>query len=76
MVKSSKPEEKWYLVPEVEVRVHESWINLVVYCRDQMPFGDIKIKIVDGRPTTLLEQRPSIRFDKVQSVPAVAPEGF
>ena len=69
MPKPSKSEEKWYLVPEIEVRVHESWINLVQYCRDQLPYGDIKLRIVNGQPTELLEQKAKIRFDKQPSIP-------
>ena len=64
-----KPEEKFYVVPELEIRVHESWINLVSWCQNQMPFGDIKIRIVNGQPTELLEQRAKIRFDKNVSIP-------
>ena len=69
MPKTPKNEDKWYLVPEIEVRVHESWINLVQYCRDQIPFGDIKIRIVNGQPTDLLESKPRVRFDKQPSIP-------
>jgi len=69
-------DDRWYLVPELEVRVHESWINLVQYCRDQMPFGDIKIRIVNGQPTQLLEQKPSIRFDKQGTIPPEASVTF
>ena len=69
MPKPSKKDENWYLIPELEVRVHESWINLVQYCRDQIPFGDIKIRIVNGQPTELLEQKAKIRFDKQSSIP-------
>lgn len=59
-----KTEEKWYLVPEIEVRVHESWINLVQYCQENIPFGDLTIKVANGQPTKRLKEVPSIRFDK------------
>ena len=59
-----KTEEKWYVVPEIEVRVHESWVNLVVYCRDSLPFGDLRVKISNAIPTKRLDEVPSIRFDK------------
>ena len=65
----SKTEEKWYVVPELEIRVHESWINLVHWCQEQMPYGDIKIRIVNGQPTELLEQKARVRFDKQVTVP-------
>ena len=59
-----KIEEKWYLVPDIEIRIPESWINVVRYCQEELPFGDIKIRIVNGAPTELVESRPRIRFDR------------
>ena len=64
-----KTEEKWYLVPEIEVRIPESWINVVRYCQEQLPFGDIKIRIVNGAPTELLESRARVRFDRSTITP-------
>ena len=64
-----KTEEKWYLVPDIEIRIPESWINVVRYCQEQIPFGDIKIRIVNGAPTELLESKPKIRFDQELSIP-------
>ena len=64
-----KTEEKWYLVPDIEIRIPESWINVVRYCQEQIPFGDIKIRIVNGAPTELLESKPKIRFDQELTLP-------
>ena len=71
-----KTEEKWYLVPDIEIRIHESWINLVRYCQEQIPFGDIKIRIVNGQPTQLLEQKPTVRFDKRPTIPSEMSNSF
>ena len=62
-------DERYYMVPELEIRVHESWINLVRWCQEQMPFGDIKVRIVNGQPTELLEKIPRVRFDKQTTIP-------
>lgn len=67
---AKEKEEKWYVVPELEVRVHESWINLVNWCQTQMPYGDIEIRIVNGQPTERLSYHPKVRFDKKGSIPA------
>ena len=67
----SKTEEKWYLVPDLEIRIPESWINLIVYCQDKFPYGDLTIRIVDAQPADLLDQRPKIRFDKPATIPKV-----
>ena len=68
-----KTEEKWYVVPELEVRVHESWINLVNWCQTQAPYADIELRIVNGQPTELLSCKPKVRFDKQTSVPQGLP---
>lgn len=61
---SSKREEIWYVVPEIEVRVHESWVNLIQYCQESLPYGDLRIEIANAQPTRKLKETPSIRFDK------------
>jgi hypothetical protein len=63
MAKGS-PEEKFYIVPELNIRVSESWVNLVFWCQNEMPNGEIKVKIVNGQPTELLEKKERVRFDK------------
>jgi len=57
-------EEKWYIVPELEIRVHEAWINLVQYCQDNLQYGDLKIEISNALPGKRLDEIPKIRFDK------------
>ena len=63
-------EEIWYIVPEIEVRVHESWIKLMQYCQENLPYGEIKIQVSNAQPTRKLKETPNIRFDK-QVVPRV-----
>lgn len=57
-------EEQWYIVPELEVRVHQSWVELIKYCKDTLPYGDIRLQISNALPTKRLKETPSIRFDK------------
>ena len=47
-----------------EIKVSESWLRLIRWCLLECPHGEIKVKIVNGEPTTLLESRRNIRFDK------------
>jgi len=47
-----------------EVVVSPSWIRFIRFCKTKVPNGDIKIKIVNGEPTRLLEKKEDIRFDK------------
>ena len=57
-------EELWYVVPELEVRVHQSWVALVKYCQDSLPHGTLRVKIANAQPAKRLKETPSIRFDK------------
>jgi hypothetical protein len=59
-----KVEERVFVVPELQVRVNESWVRLVRWCQVSFPHGDLKIRIVNAQPTELLEERRRIRFDK------------
>ena len=53
----TKPQDRTWLVPDLEVRVNESWIRLVRYCQTQLPFGEIRIKIVNAEPTKLIDSK-------------------
>ena len=59
-----KTEEQWYVVPEIEVKVHESWTTLIQYCQTHIPFGTIKVEIKNAQPVKRLKEIPDIRFDK------------
>lgn len=63
----AKKEEIWYVVPEIEVRVHESWIKLIQYCQENLPYGTIRIQISNAMPTKRIKETPNIRFDKQKS---------
>ena len=60
----SSNEEHWYVVPELEVKIPQSWINLIQYCQDNLPFGDLRVEISNSQPGKRLKETPSIRFDK------------
>jgi hypothetical protein len=57
-------EEVWYIVPEIEIRVHESWISLIRYCQESLPYGELKVQISNAQPTKRMKETPNIRFDK------------
>ena len=69
----AKEEERVYVIPELEIRVPESWINLVSWCQTQAPYADIGVRIVNGQPTDLLSCTPKVRFDKQTSIPQGLP---
>lgn len=58
-----------YLIPELEIRISQSWVRLVRFCQVEFPHGDLKVRIVNGQPTELVEAKRKIRFDKEQSIP-------
>ncbi len=53
-----------YLIPELNIRVSMSWLNLITFCQGSLPYGDISVKIVNGQPTELLDKKEKIRFDR------------
>ena len=59
-----KTEDLWYVVPEIEVKVHQSWVNLIIYCQHSISYGTIRIRIRDAQPIARLKEIPDIRFDK------------
>jgi len=59
-----KIEETTYLVPEINVTITQSWVALITYCQDNLPFGDLCVEISNGQPGKRVKETPSIRFDK------------
>jgi len=57
-------EDQWYVVPELEVRIHQSWVTLIRYCQETLPYGDLRVQIANALPTKKLKESPKIRFDK------------
>lgn len=58
-----KTEEITYLVPEVDATVSQAWVNLIQYCQENLPYGDLYIEINNGQPGKKVKEIPSIRFD-------------
>ena len=54
------------LVPEVEVRISESWISLINWCKNNIPNGQVCFLINNGEPGKLVNKytEANIRFDK------------
>ncbi len=69
-------EDKVYLIPELDVRVTEAWVNFINWCQQTAPYADIAIRIVNGQPTKLISCTPDIRFDKQASIPQGLPVKF
>ena len=64
-----KTEEKFYIVPELEVRISESWVRLVRWCQTSFRDGELRIKVINAQPTDLLDMKRKIRFDIEETVP-------
>jgi len=46
------------------VLVTEAWLKVITYCQKKVPYGDISLRIQDGKPTELLAAKAAVRFDK------------
>ena len=67
-----KPNEKSYVIPELEIRISPAWVRLIRYCQVNIPHGQICIKLVNAEPTDLVPEHTKrrVRFDKEESIPA------
>lgn len=54
-------------IPELEIQVSKNWLRLIRYCQVELPHGEIKIRIVNGQPTDLIEEKRKRRFDREQN---------
>jgi len=64
----TRQEDRVWVVPELEVRVSESWIRFVRWCQTEMPYGRVTVQIVNAQPTRMVDHKPDVRFDKEQPV--------
>jgi len=60
--------EETYLVPEIDLVITRAWINLIAYCQENLPYGDLFVKINNSQPGKKEKEIPNIRFDK--SIPS------
>ena len=65
----SESKEETYLVPEIDLTITKAWINLIAYCQENLPYGDLFVEINSGQPGKRVKEVPSVRFDKPVSQP-------
>ena len=53
-----------------EARVTPAWLRFILFCQKEIPHGEVKVQIVSGEPTKLIDFKRAIRFDKEGSVPS------
>jgi len=58
-------------MPQIEIRVSESWIRLIRFTQLNIPHGQLCIRISNSQPTELIPEHTKrrIRFDKEESIP-------
>ena len=66
-----KQDDRMWLVPELEIRISESWIRLIRYCQTSLPNGQLCFKVGNAEPGRLVWEhtKKDIRFDKNQDLP-------
>ena len=52
------------------LKISTAWANFILYCQKVVPYGDIKIRIVNGEPRDLLSTDRKIKFDQPQTLPS------
>ena len=69
---SPKSAKEFLSIEEMkELNINYAWANFIQYCRLKIPYGQIKVQIVNGFPTRMLDEKPDVRFDKPNSLPKV-----
>ena len=48
----------------VRVPVSDSWKRLILWVGDNLPHGELTVRIVEGSPTDLVSFNQKIRFDR------------
>mgnify|MGYP001572494347 CR=1 FL=1 len=62
MIKQAEKSEP-VLLPEIEVRVSESWINFIQWCKINVPHGQVCFKINNGEPGDLVNDYTKVRIN-------------
>ena len=65
MAKTKQQDRVWF-VPQLEVRISESWVRMVRRCQTEFPDGVMRLTIANAEPKSVLDWKPNIRFDKEQ----------
>lgn len=50
--------------------ISDAWGRFVLFCKREAPYADVKIRLVGGEPTELLEVKKKVRFDKEPTIPS------
>lgn len=56
-------EDKDFLVPEIEVRISESWINLIQWCKLNIPHGQVCVELNNGEPGNLIHDHTKVKIN-------------
>ena len=63
MATETKQIKKEVLVPEVEVRISESWINFIQWCRVNIPHGQVCVELNNGEPGNLIHDHTKVKVN-------------
>lgn len=57
----------------IVMKVTRSWVNLIQFCRDSIPYGQMCVEIVNSEPRDMDEKHTfaKVRFDRPQTIPGI-----
>lgn len=57
----------------IVMKVAEPWINMIMFIRECLPYGQFCVRVRNGEPFELVPKYcvPKIRFDKPETIPTV-----
>ena len=50
-------------------QVSQSWVRFIKFCREKIWYGDVCVHIVRSNPTSLIDAKREIRFDRPLIIP-------
>lgn len=65
-----------YLVKSLDIRIPESWINMVIWCQNVFNSGTIEFDLTAAQPTELISAVQKVNFSKPETIPAGMPLVF
>ena len=69
-------DEKIYVIQSLDIRIPESWINMINWVQSYFVSGRLGFKLIAARPTELIEAVQKANFSKPETIPNGVPLNF
>jgi len=63
MTVATRSKKNEVLVPEIDVRISESWINFIQWCKCNIPHGQVCVELNGGEPGNLIHDHTKVKIN-------------